>query len=204
MSSVVAIVADAQPSSGIAVRGELWFDAKATMGDFRGITREVRGAITAADSLADVRGWIEFNAAELTTGNGLRDRDMRSSLEVEKHPTIRFDLDSVVVASATDATADSVRVILAGRMTIHGVTKALQVPSLVRRDDELVRATGNFELHVPAYGIGGLSKMFGMLKMEETVRIGFDVTFNTGGAGAGYRPATARLTPNPPPTEELK
>lgn len=175
---------------GIVVTGELWFDANATLGAFRGITRTVRGAIAGADSLHARRGWIEFNAADLATGNGLRDRDMRSSLEVEKFPTIRFDLDSVSVpAGARDSagTADSVHVELVGRMQIHGVTRALRVPSLLRRADGLVRAAGAFDLRVPDYGIGGLRKMFGMLSMDELVRIGFDVTFNTTPPGAEER-----------------
>jgi polyisoprenoid-binding protein YceI len=178
----VAVPSDAtaQVPPGVAVRGELWFDAKATLGPFRGITRTVRGAITGGADLSAVRGWIEFVARDLTTDNGLRDRDMRSSLEVEKHPSIRFDLDSVHVAPGTDTAADSVQVELVGRMQIHGVTRQIRAPSIIRRAGELVRATGGFDLHVPDYGIKGLRKMFGALSMEETVRIGFDVTFNTG------------------------
>lgn len=179
MLAVFTTVSEAQLRPGIAVRGDLWFDAKATLGDFRGITRDFRGAITGGDSLSAVEGWIEFTATTLTTDNGLRDRDMRSSLEVEKYPTIRFDLDTVIVPSATAPDADSVNVVLVGRMTIHGTTKDVRVPAIIRRAGDLVRATGAFDLHVPTYGIRGLRKMLGMLKMEETVQIGFDVTFNT-------------------------
>lgn len=173
----------AQVRPGVAVRGELWFDARATLGPFRGITRTVRGAITGGAELGAVRGWIEFGARDLTTDNGLRDRDMRSSLEVDKFPAIRFDLDSVIVAPGADTAGDSVHIELVGRMQIHGVTREIRAPSLVRRAGDLVRASGGFDLFVPAYGIKGLRKMFGTLSMEETVRIGFDVTFNTSTQG---------------------
>jgi polyisoprenoid-binding protein YceI len=175
--------AGGQRAPGAAVKGELWFDAKATLGSFRGITRTFEGAITGGAALGDVRGWIEFKAADLTTENGLRDRDMRSSLEVDKFPTIRFDLDTVRVPAPADDGADSIRVELTGRMQIHGVTRVIRVPSVVRRSGDLVRATGEFDMDVTDYRIGGLRKMMGMLSMDEKVRIGFDVTFNSAPQG---------------------
>jgi len=186
---VVAVPSDAaaQLRPGVAVRGELWFDAKATLGPFRGITRTVRGAITGGADLGTVRGWIEFATRDLTTDNGLRDRDMRSSLEVDKFPGIRFDLDSVIVTPGAESGADSVKVDLVGRMQIHGVTREIRVPSVVRRAGDLVRAAGEFDLHVPDYGIKGLRKMFGTLSMDPLVRIGFDVTFNTSTQGEEHQ-----------------
>lgn len=172
-------VVGAQVAPGVAVSGELWFDAKATLGAFRGVTRTFRGAIAGGAHLGEVRGWLEFNAAELATGNGLRDRDMRGSLEVERYPLIRFDLDSVGVAPGQEARPDSISAELIGRMQIHGVTRSIRVMSVVRRSGELIRVSGSFDLFVPDYRIGGLRKMLGMLSMEETVRVGFDVTFNT-------------------------
>jgi polyisoprenoid-binding protein YceI len=134
----------------------------------------MRAEMSGGRSLSQVRGFVEFNSADLTTNNGLRDRDMRSSLEVKQYPTIRFDLDSVGVKSDG---ADSARVDLLGRMQIHGVTKPITVPALVRRSPGSVRVTGDFDLVVTDYGIKGLKKMLGMLSMDETVRIGLDLTF---------------------------
>jgi polyisoprenoid-binding protein YceI len=155
---------------------ELWFDAKATLGDFRGISKAARGEIAAAGTLRGVRGFVEMQAMSLSTDNGLRDRDMRKTLEVEKYPTIRYDLDSVDVRLET---GDSAAVELVGRMTIHGVTRPLRIPAALSRQNGVLRIRGGCDVYLPAYGVTKLKRMLGMLSMNETIRMGFDVTFTT-------------------------
>ena len=153
---------------------ELWFDAKATLGAFRGITKTARGEMTGGASLAMVRGHVEYDAATMTTNNGMRDRDMRKTLEVEKFKTIRFDLDSVAVNREA---GDSATVDLIGRMTIHGVTKQIRVPATVRRASDHIRVTGAFPVVLPQYGVTKLTRMLGTLRMNELIQVGLDVTF---------------------------
>ena len=160
---------------------DLWFDAKASLGPFRGITHEARGETAGAQALSSVRGFVELQAKSITTNNGLRDRDMRSTLEVDKYPTIRFDLDSMAVGTETP---DSARVELAGRISIHGVTHAIRVPAMLRRQRNEVRVTGSFELFLPNYGVTKLKRMLGMLSMEPTIQVGLEVTFNSAREGA--------------------
>lgn len=171
----LATVADAQLPSGRVKSAELWFDAKASLGAFRGVTREASGQMSGGPTLAAVRGFVEFRATTLTTDNGLRDKDMRKTLEVEKYPAIRYDLDSVAVGVEAP---DSARIELIGRMTIHGVTKPLRIPTTLRRSGTELRVTGGCDLFLPAYGVTKLKRMLGMLSMDETIRMGFDVTFH--------------------------
>ena len=163
---------------------ELWFDAKATLGAFRGITHEARGETAGAPSLSEVHGFVEMRAKNLTTNNGLRDRDMRKTLDADTYPTIRFDLDSVAVR--TDA-PDSARIELVGRMSIHGVTRLIRLPAKLQRQQHELRVTGSYELFLPNYGVTRLKRMLGVLSMDETIRIGFDVTFNGAREGAEGR-----------------
>jgi len=164
----------AQVASGSLTSAELWFDATASLGAFRGVTQAARGNLNGAPLLSQVTGHVEADADGLTTGNGLRDRDMMKSLDVRSHPTMRFDLDSLrVVTSGTD----SVKVELIGRMSIRGVTRMERIPALITIDGANARAVGHFEMNVKDYGVSGLRKMFGLLKMDEVIRVGFDVTF---------------------------
>jgi polyisoprenoid-binding protein YceI len=172
----VSFAAQAQVPSGTVRSGELWFDAKATLGAFRGVTKAPRGEMTGGATLAAVRGWVEADAASMTTDNGLRDRDMRKTLEVEKHRTIRFDLDSVAVQ---EELGDSARVELIGRMSIHGVTRRITVPAVVHRASDHIRVAGAFDVVLPQYGITNLKRMLGTLRMNELIRVGLDVTFST-------------------------
>lgn len=154
--------------------GELAFDARATLGDFTGRTTMLSGRLVGATSLGDVRGWVEVPARSLMTGNGKRDRDMYKSLEVEEHPTIRFELDAVAPGGMD---GDSIPVTLRGAFTIHGITKTHAVPGWVWLGDRTVRFRGRLPMNVKDYEIGGLSKMLGLLKMDEQIVVRIDVTF---------------------------
>jgi polyisoprenoid-binding protein YceI len=166
--------ATAQAPHGTLKSADLWFDAKASLGPFRGITHSATGQMTGGPALASVRGFVEAPSASLSTDNSIRDHDMRKTLEVEKYPAIRFDLDSVVVVTET---TDSARVELVGRLSIHGVTKRVRLPAEVRWAGTQARVTSGFDLVLPDYKITNLKRMLGALTMQETIRVGLDVTF---------------------------
>jgi polyisoprenoid-binding protein YceI len=66
---------------------------------------------------------------------------------------------------------------LLGVMTIHGVTRDVSLPGIVRREGEEIHVHSDFPLDLTDYKIGGLTKLLGMLKMEEHIEIHVDVTF---------------------------
>ncbi len=154
--------------------GEVAFDGRGTLGSFTGTTASVRGALVGGADIEAVRGWVEADAATMETGNGRRDKDMRSSLEVERFPVIRFDL-AAVGAGAADA--DSIPVTLRGTFTIHGVQREQAVTGWVWRSGDQVRFSGRTPMNLKDYEIGGLSKLFGTLKMNEEIVVRMDVTF---------------------------
>jgi len=153
--------------------GTLAFDARATAGSFTGTTRTVSGRASGG-SLTTIRGWVEAPAASLATGNGRRDRDMYKSLESDRFPAIRFDLDS-----ARDLTysGDSILVRLEGRFTLHGVVRPLSLPAALLRSGDTVALSSAFDLNVKDYQIGGLSKFLGLFRMAEVIGIRVDVLF---------------------------
>jgi polyisoprenoid-binding protein YceI/CheY-like chemotaxis protein len=157
--------------------GTLSFDGHATAGDFVGTTASVSGEISAADSLGAVRGWVQAPVKTLVTGNGKRDRDLNKSMESNKYPAMRFDLHGVTVAPGRP---DSLPVTLQGTMAIHGVTREVSLPGFVRREGESFRVRSDFPLVLTDYKIGGLSKLLGMLKMDEHIEVHVDVTFAPG------------------------
>lgn len=161
-------------SDGLLAGGGLSFSAQATLGDFIGTTHTATGKLIGAPRLNGVHGWVEAPAKSLTTLNDHRDRDMASSLEVEKYSTIRFDLDSVV---ASEPFGDSTAVVLIGKFTLHGQTHAASVSGFAKISSSLVKFRGAIPLNVKDFGIGGLSKMFGLLKMKETIIVSIDIWF---------------------------
>jgi CheY-like chemotaxis protein/polyisoprenoid-binding protein YceI len=163
--------------SGQVKSGTLSFDGHATAGDFVGTTSTVRGEMTGGDGLGAVRGWVEAPVKTLVTGDSRRDRDLNKSMESDKYPVIRFDLHGVTAAPSTP---DSVPVTLQGTLALHGVTREVSLPGLVRREGENLRVRTDFPLVLTDYKIGGLSKLLGFLKMDEHIEVHVDLTFAPG------------------------
>lgn len=159
---------------GRVVSGTLSFDGHATAGDFTGSTSTVSGQVAGAPDLAGVRGWVEAPVQTLKTGNGRRDRDLNKSMESDKYPTLRFELTGV---TRRDGSADSVGVMLQGRLQIHGVTREVEMPASVQFTGTAARVRTDFPLNLKDYRIGGLSKLLGMLKMYEDIEVHADLMF---------------------------
>ncbi len=171
-------VLHAQVPSGTVSHGVLSFDGHGTPGDFTGTTQVVSGAMEGGATLADVRGHVEAPVQTLVTGNDHRDRDLNSSMESAKYPTIRFDLKTVqVVEEHTDSTS----VLLGGDFTIHGVVQPVELKAVVLRHDGAIEVRASTPLNLKDYKIGGLKKMLGILTMDEMIKVHIDVTFAPGG-----------------------
>jgi polyisoprenoid-binding protein YceI len=161
--------------TGRVESGTLSFDGHATVGDFVGITKTVSGQITGGGDLSAVRGWVEAPVRTLTTGNGKRDKDLNKSLESSKYPNIRFELSGITPRGGS---ADSVAAVLHGALIIHGVTRKVDLPGSVAFQGDKARVRTDFQLRLPDYRIGGLSKMLGVLKMYDDIEVHVDLVFD--------------------------
>ena len=161
--------------NGKASSGTLSFDGHATAGDFTGTTRTVSGQLQGAADLSGVRGWVEAPVATLKTGNGKRDKDLNKSMESEKYPVLRFELAGI---TPTGGSGDSVGVLLRGALKIHGVSRNVELPGTIQFQGRKARVRSDFPLNLKDYRIGGLSKLLGMLRMYEDIKVHADVVFS--------------------------
>lgn len=159
---------------GVVREGRLSFDGRASLGDFTGVTTTVSGELRGAGEIREVRGWVEAPVESLKTGKGKRDRDLNKSMESDKYPAIRFELDSV---AAERGAPDSLPVTLLGRLTLHGETREVALLSVLAVLSDGVRVRTDFPVNLKDYHIGGLSKLLGVLKMHEDIVVHVDVTF---------------------------
>jgi polyisoprenoid-binding protein YceI len=157
--------------------GTLSFDGHATVGDFTGTSTALRGEISGGPSLESVRGWVETPVKSLRTGKWKRDADLNKSMESDKYPVIRYELDSVTPASIIERSAI---VILHGRFSIHGVTRQADFPARVLLTPDGARVWADTPLNLKDYHIGGLSKMLGILRMHEEIQVHLDIAFASG------------------------
>lgn len=165
--------------AGALREGTLSFDGHSTVGSFVGTTTTLTGLQRGGARLQDLRGWVEAPVGTLRTGNERRDRDLGKSMEVERFSTIRFDLTQVVPddPAATPVAGQSIGAILQGTLTLHGVQHKVGIPARLTFDGATAHVTGVFPVNLKDYGIGGLSKMLGILKMDEHIAVHLDLTF---------------------------
>lgn len=164
-------------ADAVLAGGALSFLGHATVGDFTGTTTTLSGGIKGASSFETTRGWVEAPVGTLVTGNDRRDRDLRASMEVDRFPLMRFELNGATLVSSNFGSPDSSTLVLHGALTIHGVTRRVDLPATAVRTGDTTRIRSHFPLDLADYEIGGLTKMFGLLRMQRGIEVRVDVQF---------------------------
>lgn len=157
--------------------GTLTFHARATFGRFTGTTALATGAIVGAPEYASARGFIEVATATLVTGNRRRDRALRAALDVARHPTMQFVLRGATVGSVSLGARDVTSMLLHGALTIHGITRGVELPATITRSAAITRVTSAFTLDLGDYGIVGLERCFGLLRVDPHVDVRVNLWF---------------------------
>jgi polyisoprenoid-binding protein YceI len=165
------------PSQGPLLSGTLRFDCRTSLGDFTGETEVMCGEVSIGLTPGEVQGWAEAPVMTLATGRAGRDADLRKVMEVEDFPVLRFELDCL---TPTAVAGDTVMVILNGRFIIHGVSREADLPAHMLFFHGGARVWGDTSLDLSDYGIGGLRRLLGLLRVHQEVRVQFDLTFATG------------------------
>lgn len=173
-SSIVGAQVSRPVPDGRVISGTLSFDGHATVGDFTGRTSTVTGVLRGAPDISGVRGWVESPVRTLDTGNDKRDRDLNKSMESDRFPVMRFELDRVTPSGGA---GDNLKVLLHGTLLLHGVRRKVELPGTVQLKPPRARVRTDFPLNLKDYRIGGLSKLLGVLKMYEDIEVHVDLVF---------------------------
>jgi polyisoprenoid-binding protein YceI len=159
----------------LPAESRVWFDADARLHSFRGETQQLTGRFTlqrrSPPEVADAV--VTLAAASLSTGHPERDADMRRDfLEVDRFPSIEFQVDKLLTpqAAAEDGTWD---LVLLGRLTVHGVTRDVKVPTTIRIADGRVIGRGRIHLDMQDYNIR-VPRLW-LIPMKSEVLVGFEV-----------------------------
>jgi len=167
----------AEPKTWVVVpaRSQVMFEANFPLGDFRGTTEEIRGEVQAdlENISAGVRGNVTLNPASLKTGIDRRDQDMRATLEVEKHPNIRFTIREVRASFPSLAERADTQLVIEGELSIHGVDRVITLTGRAQIRDGQVWVRGEGTLKMTDYGIRPPRKFF--LSVGDQTRVAFDV-----------------------------
>ncbi len=90
----------------------------------------------------------------------------------EQYPEISFRSTDVEVESKKGGEAE---VEIKGNLTLHGVTRQIEIPAKVTMNGDTVRAVGKFTIDRGDFKVKATSAFHGLVRVRNTVRLEFDV-----------------------------
>jgi polyisoprenoid-binding protein YceI len=134
-----------------------------SMGSFEGVLEkyDARIQIAAGDKTTRAAE-LDFDIADLKTGNKRRDKDMLKWMDYENHPKGSFRLEELA--------AQGEQLEARGTVTIHGVSKPIAFPVTIAFEGEHVTAEGSAKLSFLDFDLKPIRKMlFITVKPEITI-----------------------------------
>ena len=149
-------------------RSQVWAEARSSLHPVRVQTSGLEGVVEA--DLVDGRPalrtptFVELETQRLRSGNGLVDGELQRRLDARKFPRIRGELTRVVAGNGADTSR------LTGELTLHGVTRTLDVDVTVRQlDERTLEIEGARAIDMRDFGLPPPS--FLMFKMQPDVQV---------------------------------
>jgi len=143
---------------------------------------QINGSVLLGDS-EEALPSIQEIQVEVPVKNMISDKDRlqrhaHEAVKKEEYPTISFVSSEVNVASAE---ADSFSVVANGEMTIKGNTRSVTLSAKgTQQSDGTLRVSGEHRLKLSTFEVERPSLMFGAIKVDDPIRIGFDVVLAPG------------------------
>ena len=161
---------------------QLWVEGTSTVRDFKCSARTLDAniATTRADAATALYAGekavttVSFRipAAQLDCRNGQMNEHMMKALKAGANPTIAFDLAGYELATIDG----KVRANLTGTLSLGGVTKPITLAAdLVQETAGGVRVKGVYDLRMTEYGLKPPSLMMGTMKVNDLVKVNFDL-----------------------------
>jgi polyisoprenoid-binding protein YceI len=176
--TLAGVPAAAEPARWVPQpnRSTVGFDASHPLGDFSGWAYEVAGEFQgdAADLRKGVSGWLSVNPTALRTGLAKRDRDLRDTLEAERHPEIRFTLGTVRSSFPSIGEKSDVLLTIEGVLTIRGVERPASFQGRARLRDGRIWVRGETKVKLTEFGISPPRRF--ILAVGDQVQLRFDLT----------------------------
>jgi len=132
--------------------------------DAVGRTSDVTGTITVdetADGAQLTAGEITIDTTTITSDENRRDNRLRSEgLQTDQFPTATFTLTQPVDVPAAALAGTATDLTLVGELTLHGVTKSVEIPAQAVLTDGQVQVAGSLsfplaDFEITAPNVGG-------------------------------------------------
>lgn len=142
------------------------FDAKVGSTGTSAISAVLAGEKAVSDIVVTVA------SDKLDCRNGTMNEHLRKALKTEQFPTIVFRAGSYDLAKS----ADGVNVTLNGTLTLGGVDKPITINATAKPGENgTLLVSGTREVRMTEFGLKPPTLMLGTLKVDERIKVGFDV-----------------------------
>jgi polyisoprenoid-binding protein YceI len=139
-------------------------------------------SITGTATIASSGGSLSVSAADfsvdmtsLASDKQMRDNRLRSDgIQTDSFPTSTFKLTSPVTIPATALTGAQVDVTLHGDLTLHGVTKTVDIPAKAQVNGSLIQVLGTLTFPFSDFGINA-PNIGGFVSVQDQGTLEFQV-----------------------------
>jgi polyisoprenoid-binding protein YceI len=141
-----------------------------------GRSKAVTGTMqVAGDTVEEVR--IEADLTQLTSDETRRDNAIRQrGLESEQYPTATLELTEPIQLASTPVEGEEVRGQGTGRLTVHGVTREVDLDLQGRWSGETIQVVGQLPVKMTDYQIE--PPRFGpVVSIEDSLNVDFNLVF---------------------------
>jgi len=149
--------------------------------DAVGRTSDVTGSITVEETGDGARltaGTLTVDTTTITSDESRRDNRLRSEgLQTDRFPTATFVVTQPVDVPAAAIAGTATDITLVGDLTLHGVTKAVEIPAQAQYTDGRIQVAGSLtfplsDFDITAPNVGGF-----ILSIADEGALEFLVTF---------------------------
>jgi polyisoprenoid-binding protein YceI len=118
-----------------------------------GRTQDVSGELTIdGTTISDVS--VEVDMTTLRSDRDMRDNALRSrGLETQQFPTATFELAEPITVDGAPQTGDTINETATGDLTIHGVTKRVEIPIEAKWTGQQIEIAASLEVALADYNI---------------------------------------------------
>ena len=152
--------------------------------DAVGRTTDVTGSITleaAGDAARLTAGALTVNTQTITSDESRRDNRLRSEgLQTDQFPTATFTVTQPVDVPAAALAGTPTNLTLTGDLTLHGVTKSVQIPAQAQLVNGTIQVAGSISFPLSDYQITAPNVGGFILSIADQGTLEFLVTFAKG------------------------
>ena len=152
--------------------------------DAVGRTEDVSGSITVAadgDAAKLTAGTLTVDTTTIQSDESRRDNRLRNEgLQTDQYPTATFKVTQPVDVPAAALAGTATDITLVGDLTLHGVTKSVQIPAKAQLSDGKIQVAGSTTFPLSDFGITPPNVGGFILSISDEGTLEFLVSFEKG------------------------